>query len=203
MAVLLLLPVLSLCSADKSGLFRFKSPCEGNQIPWPQENSHGGQFECEDASVSAKTATKWLRANMPDFDVPNEVTLFGEPGGVDGLDIGLASLGTSVVNALKGCFDLEVVHVLSDHVNESVRQRNPMLMSELRGRSVSEEKCVVQQADPRGGVRSHGPFTWKGRWAPPAFGPGNQRVERVQRATHHVFHEALCGSSCWKDDPHE
>jgi len=58
---------------------------------------NGGQVvRCQDMAEAAAEAVTWLKGNLPSFDAIQEVTLFGEPGGVDGLDAGVASLGANL-----------------------------------------------------------------------------------------------------------
>ena len=41
-------------------------------------------------------ALSWLRANAPPYDLENADTLFGAPGGVDGLEFGVAAVAANL-----------------------------------------------------------------------------------------------------------
>ena len=65
-----------------------RSPCEDDSsVPF----SDG----CVSYDAAIKSAMDFLMTNLPSWDAVNVVTLFGEPGGVDGLDLGLASAGVN------------------------------------------------------------------------------------------------------------
>ena len=67
-------------------------PCPTKEVPWP---SSDGSVSCEALSVSQGSALAFLKANAPPWDVLNEYTLFGAPGGVDGLEFGVASVAAN------------------------------------------------------------------------------------------------------------
>ena len=58
---------------------RIAAPCPAGTVPW-------GDGTCEPFAVAKRDALKWLRKNAPPADLRNAATLFGTPGGVDGLD---------------------------------------------------------------------------------------------------------------------
>ena len=62
--------------------------CPAGQVPWP-----GPPATCEPLAAAQQGALAFLRANAPPWDLLNEYTLFGAPGGVDGLEFGVASVG--------------------------------------------------------------------------------------------------------------
>uniref|UniRef100_A0A7S3K6I7 Transglutaminase-like domain-containing protein n=1 Tax=Aureoumbra lagunensis TaxID=44058 RepID=A0A7S3K6I7_9STRA len=51
---------------------------------------------CVSANEAVKNATAFLLKNLPPWDKVNQVSLFGEQGGVDGLDDGIASVGINM-----------------------------------------------------------------------------------------------------------
>ena len=67
---------------------RIAAPCPANTVPW-------GDGTCEPFAVAKRDALKWLRKNAPPADVRNAATLFGTPGGVDGLDAGVAAVAAN------------------------------------------------------------------------------------------------------------
>lgn len=72
--------------------------CGTDEVPWP---AAGGSIACEPLAAAQKTALAWLRANAPPWDLMNEYSLFGAPGGVDGLEFGVASVGVNASLAAK------------------------------------------------------------------------------------------------------
>ena len=84
-----MLLLLVLCSVSAGSVAQ--SNCVGNQVLW---RGADGSTVCQSYTEAIAEANAFLQANMPDFDAPNEVTLFGAPGGLHGLNEGIASLGT-------------------------------------------------------------------------------------------------------------
>ena len=74
--------------ATSSAAASFAVPCPTNTVPWPRGD---GGTTCEPFASAKKDALKWLRKNAPPSDLRNAATLFGTPGGVDGLDAGVAA----------------------------------------------------------------------------------------------------------------
>ncbi len=73
-------------------------PCPTNTVPWPRGD---GGTTCEPFASAKKDALKWLRKNAPPADVRNAATLFGTPGGVDGLDAGVAAVAANATLTAK------------------------------------------------------------------------------------------------------
>ena len=73
-------------------------PCPTNTVPWPRGD---GGTTCEPFAAAKKDALKWLRKNAPPADVRNAATLFGTPGGVDGLDAGVAAVAANATLTAK------------------------------------------------------------------------------------------------------
>lgn len=64
---------------------------DAGMVPWG--TGDGESVECEAFSEAYSDAFTFLQTNAPSFDQINLVTLFGEPGGVDGLNEGVAATG--------------------------------------------------------------------------------------------------------------
>ncbi len=73
-------------------------PCPTNTVPWPRGD---GGTTCEPFASAKKDALKWLRKNAPPADLRNAATLFGTPGGVDGLDAGVAAVAANATLTAK------------------------------------------------------------------------------------------------------
>ena len=73
-------------------------PCPTNTVPWPRGD---GGTTCEPFASAKKDALKWLRKNAPPSDLRNAATLFGTPGGVDGLDAGVAAVAANATLTAK------------------------------------------------------------------------------------------------------
>ena len=73
---------------------RIAAPCPTNTVPW-------GDGTCEPFAVAKRDALKWLRKNAPPADLRNAATLFGTPGGVDGLDAGVAAVAANATLTAK------------------------------------------------------------------------------------------------------
>ena len=73
-------------------------PCPTNTVPWPRGD---GGTTCEPFAAAKKDALKWLRKNAPPSDLRNAATLFGTPGGVDGLDAGVAAVAANATLTAK------------------------------------------------------------------------------------------------------
>jgi len=65
------------------------SACPPEHVPWPSASS--STVECQPYDLAVKESTEFLKSNLPPWDAINVVTLFGEPGGVDGLNNGIAA----------------------------------------------------------------------------------------------------------------
>ena len=73
-------------------------PCPTNTVPWPRGD---GATTCEPFESAKKDALKWRRKNAPPADLRNAATLFGTPGGVDGLDAGVAAVAANATLTAK------------------------------------------------------------------------------------------------------
>ena len=73
---------------------RIAAPCPAGTVPW-------GDGSCEPFSTAKRDALKWLRKNAPPADLRNAATLFGTPGGVDGLDAGVAAVAANATLTAK------------------------------------------------------------------------------------------------------
>ena len=73
-------------------------PCPTNTVPWPRGDDG---TTCEPFASAKKDALKWLRKNAPPSDLRNAATLFGLPGGVDGLDAGVAAVAANATLTAK------------------------------------------------------------------------------------------------------
>ena len=73
---------------------RIAAPCHAGTVPW-------GDGTCEPFAAAKRDALKWLRKNAPPSDLRNAATLFGTPGGVDGLDAGVAAVAANATLTAK------------------------------------------------------------------------------------------------------
>ena len=73
---------------------RIAAPCPAGTVPW-------GDGTCESFAAAKRDALKWLRKNAPPSDLRNAATLFGTPGGVDGLDAGVAAVAANATLTAK------------------------------------------------------------------------------------------------------
>ena len=73
---------------------RIAAPCPAGTVPW-------GDGTCEPFAAAKRDALKWLRKNAPPSDLRNAATLFGTPGGVDGLDAGVAAVAANATLTAK------------------------------------------------------------------------------------------------------
>ena len=86
---IILFSLLCICLLGTSNA----AACTNGTVPWPLQN---GKFNCQPVKDAVVEATAFLRANLPSFDKINEETLFGAPGGVDGLDVGIATVSVNM-----------------------------------------------------------------------------------------------------------
>ena len=74
------------------------SACGPDMVPWPEAD---GTTSCQPLAEAEAEALAFLKKNAPPWDVLNEYTLFGAPGGVDGLENGVASVGVNATLAAR------------------------------------------------------------------------------------------------------
>jgi hypothetical protein len=136
-----------------------EASCPIGQLSWPQPD---GTTNCETKQAAAVEATNFLLANMPPWDEFNKVTLFGAPGGVDGLDSGIGSVTVNMSIDGKANFpwsekipkDIFLNHVLPyASVNEarSVFNRRNSLIQLKRSDELSEFLVNQSRQNPGGG----------------------------------------------------
>ena len=75
--------------------------CTAGEVPWP---AAGGGVTCEPLKEAQTNALAFLGKNAPPWDRLNEYTLFGAPGGVDGLEVGVASLGANATLGARAAY---------------------------------------------------------------------------------------------------
>lgn len=75
--------------------------CDEGSVPFPAPN---GSVGCVAFGKAAALATSFLQSNMPPYDAVKAVSLFGVPGGVDGLDSGVASVGINASLVAKATY---------------------------------------------------------------------------------------------------
>ena len=86
-----ILSLIVLLSLYKLGISS-KSLCPGGEVPF-QSTDADGHVLCQNFEALTVEATQWLRHRLPTWDRENEMSLFGEPAGADGLDTGLVTVG--------------------------------------------------------------------------------------------------------------